>query len=109
MVTVQIVCDKPLRISNERWIRLPKKGYCEWCGLSRSHLFTLVADGKVRSVSLKKPGNQRGVRLGWLPSVFEYIERVGVLEGPESSEADDGKAAPTYTLSLAGIEGLSNM
>lgn len=100
MVTVQIVCEKPLRLSNERWIRIPKKGYCEWCGLSRSHLFWLVAEGKVRSVSLKKPGNQRGVRLVWLPSVFEYIERVGELAG----EVEDCEESLKYSIDLDGVE-----
>lgn len=59
----------------ERWIRLPKKGYCPFCGLSRSHLFTLIQEGKVKSRSLRKPGNTRGPRLIYLPSVFEYIEQ----------------------------------
>ena len=100
MVTVQIVCEKPLRLSNERWIRLPKKGYCEWCGLSRSHLFALVADGKVRSVSLKKPGNQRGARLIWLPSVFAYIEREGEFHGGDASEGESQQ----YSVGLEGLE-----
>lgn len=60
--------------SAARWIRIPKKGYCPFCGLSRSHLFTLIQEGKVKSRSLRKPGNTRGPRLIWLPSVFEYIE-----------------------------------
>lgn len=100
MVTVQIVCDKPLKISNERWIRMPKKGYCDWCGLSRSHLFGLISEGKVRSVSLKKPGNMRGVRLVWLPSVFEYIEQEGELCGPEPKSAE----LPEYVIGLDGLE-----
>jgi len=61
----------------ERWIRLPKRGYCPFCGLSRSHLFTLIQEGKVKSRSLRKPGNTRGPRLIYLPSVFEYIETQG--------------------------------
>lgn len=28
--------------TTDRWIRLPKKGYCPFCGLSRSHLFALI-------------------------------------------------------------------
>jgi hypothetical protein len=63
---------------HERWIRIPSKGYCPNTGLSRSHLFQLIAEGKIRSRALVKPGNTRGVRLVWLPSVFEYIENAGV-------------------------------
>ncbi len=102
MVTVQIVCDKPLRLSNERWIRIPQKGYCEWCGLSRSHLYALVVDEKVRSVSLKKPGNQRGPRLVWLPSVFAYIEREGEFHGLDGAE----DKVQDYSISMEGMEGL---
>jgi hypothetical protein len=64
--------------ATERWIRIPSKGYCPNTGLSRSHLFALIAEGEIKSRSLKKPGNTRGPRLVWLPSVFEYIERAGV-------------------------------
>lgn len=63
--------------TSERWIRIPSKGYCPACGLSRSHLFDLIQQGKIKSRALVKPGNTRGVRLVWLPSVFSYIEREG--------------------------------
>ena len=67
----------PPASTSERWIRLPKSGVCPWCGLSRSHLFELIRTQKVKSVSLRKPGNVKGPRLVWLPSVFQYIEREG--------------------------------
>ena len=60
--------------TNERWIRIPSKGYCPYCGLSRSAFFELIKEDKIRSVSLRKPGNVKGPRLIWLPSVFAYIE-----------------------------------
>jgi rubredoxin len=61
--------------ASDRWIRLPRRGYCPHCGLSRSHLHALTKDGAIRSVSLKKPGNVKGPRLIWLPSVFAWIEK----------------------------------
>lgn len=64
----------PTAETSARWIRIPSKGYCPYCGLSRSHMFALIAEGKIKSRSLTKPGNTRGPRLVWLPSVFEYIE-----------------------------------
>jgi hypothetical protein len=65
-------------VTNDRWIRIPSKGYCPNTALSRSHIFQLIAEGKIKSRSLKKPGNTRGPRLVWLPSVLEYIENAGV-------------------------------
>lgn len=79
-MTVQVLTQPPAAESAgtiERWIRLPKKGYCPLCGLSRSHLFALIQAGKVKTRSLRKPGNSRGPRLIYLPSVFEYIENEG--------------------------------
>jgi hypothetical protein len=107
MVTIQIVCNKPFVESNQRWIRLPKKGVCPWCGLSRSHLSELISNNKIRSVTLKKPGNVRGPRLIWLPSVFEYIEQKGQVEGPERDQSPE-KAPETYSITLDGIEGMQN-
>lgn len=73
--------------ANQRWIRLPKTGPCEWCGLSRSHLAELIKAQKIRSVSLRRPGNIRGIRLIWLPSIFAYIERNGQVTDPTSTVA----------------------
>ena len=61
----------------ERWIRLPtKKGEREAnTGLSRPCLYELINAGKIKSASLKKKGTLKGVRLIWLPSLLEYIEK----------------------------------
>jgi hypothetical protein len=107
MVTIQIVCEKPFVESNQRWVRIPSKGYCPWSGLSRSHIFNLISEGKVRSSNLKKPGNMRGVRLVWLPSLYEYIEREGQISGPDDSAPEESKEA--YTLSLDGLSGLDGL
>ena len=63
------------------WIRLPKpKGKCAYTGLSRSALNTLVTPCKdndykppVHSVSLRRRGTARGVRLISLQSLLDYI------------------------------------
>lgn len=57
------------------WVRPPKKGVEPHCGLSRGCLYELIKAGSIRSVSLRKPGALRGIRVIWLPSVFEWIER----------------------------------
>jgi len=57
------------------FVRLPApKEHCPWCGLGRSHLNSLIADGSVRSVSLRKKGRARGVRLVYLQSIIDYIK-----------------------------------
>jgi hypothetical protein len=70
-------------------------------------LFDLIAKGKVKSANLKKPGNMRGVRLVWLPSVYDYIEREGQISGPDVSAPEESKE--TYTLTLDGVQGLSEI
>jgi rubredoxin len=79
MTTLLQDASQPATATNERWIRIPSKGYCPHCGLSRSHFFDLIKENKIRSVSLRKPGNIKGPRLVWLPSVFDYIESQEVL------------------------------
>jgi len=61
-------------LSTERWIRLPVRGPCPCTGLSRSGFYRLIEKGLIKSANLKEPGNLRGVRVVWLPSVLEYIE-----------------------------------
>ena len=60
--------------NENRWIRLPKKGHCPYTGVTRAFYYELIKRGAIKSASLKKPGQLRGVRLVWLPSVLEYIE-----------------------------------
>ena len=59
----------------EKWIRLPLRGHCPYTGLSRAHFYRLIKSGKIRSANLREPGQIRGVRVVWLPSVFKYIEQ----------------------------------
>ncbi|MEX2606028.1 MAG: hypothetical protein WD708_01680 [Kiritimatiellia bacterium] len=80
MTATQLQTDTTPTTAGEsiaRWIRIPSRGYCPHSGLSRSHMFALIAEGKIKSRALVKPGNTRGPRLVWLPSVFEFIEREG--------------------------------
>lgn len=68
--------DTSATISNERWVRLPRPGQRELTtGLSRATLHLLISQGKIKSSSLQRPGTVRGVRLIWLPSLLDYVER----------------------------------
>ncbi len=62
-------------MDKEKWIRIPREGRCPETGLSRAHYYALIKEGKVKSACIKKPGKLTGVRLVWLPSVLDYIER----------------------------------
>ena len=46
-------------------------------GLSRTRLFALIAEGKVKSKYITKPGNKRGFRLIETASLLDYINSFG--------------------------------
>ena len=56
------------------WLRLPAPGKAEpFTGLRRNVLYDLINARLVRSVSIKKPGAIRGVRLIEARSLFAYL------------------------------------
>lgn len=59
----------------EKWCRLPKPK-ARFNGLSRTTLLEACERGDVRSCVIKKRGAIRGIRLIFLPSLFEYLERL---------------------------------
>jgi len=66
------------------WIRMPKgREKCKYTGLSRSFLYTLVSPSKengynppVKSVSLRRRGMQKGVRLISYDSLMSYLQNL---------------------------------
>jgi hypothetical protein len=63
--------DLPEHVKTEEWCRMPKPGQ-RLFGLSRTTLLELSSARKIRSVSIKKPGAVRGIRLIFMPSLLEY-------------------------------------
>jgi hypothetical protein len=63
-----------------RWIRLPTRGHCPECGLSRAAAYNLIQEGKIKSACIRKPGAVRGQRLVFLPSVLEFLDRCAERE-----------------------------
>lgn len=57
------------------WVRAPKIGPENFSGLTRSKLYALAGEGKIRSVSLREPGKLTGTRLFNLASVLAFIEK----------------------------------
>lgn len=57
------------------WIRSPKSGPEHFSGFSRAKLYEMAGDGKIRSVSIRAPGQVKGVRLFHLGSILDFVER----------------------------------
>ena len=63
------------------WVRLPTKAGERIEGLSKSHAYLLIEAGLIRSACIRRPGCIKGIRLVYLPSIIEYIERHVVEPG----------------------------
>ena len=59
------------------WVRSPKTGPEHYTGLGRSKLYELAAEGKIKSRSIRQPGQIKGTRLFNLRSILEFIESCG--------------------------------
>lgn len=57
------------------WVRSPKNGPEHYTGFTRSKLYELAAERKIRSVSIREPGQIKGTRLFHLASILQFIER----------------------------------
>ena len=57
------------------WIRSPKSGPEHYTGFSRAKLYEMAGDGKIRSVSIREPGQVKGVRLFHLASILDFVAR----------------------------------
>lgn len=57
------------------WVRLPKAGACcAWTGLSRTRLWNLLESSPIKTISLRRKGTAKGVRLIHLQSLLEYLD-----------------------------------
>lgn len=59
----------------DRWIRLPTKGRCPFTGMSRGWFYNAIHRGVIKSASIRQPGKLTGVRVVYLASVMDYIEK----------------------------------
>jgi len=70
MIKIEI----PQDLQNEQWVRMPKpKG--RLLGLSRSTLLELAERQEIKIANIRKPGSVKGIRLVWMPSLREFLER----------------------------------
>jgi len=64
----------PRDLQNEQWVRMPKpKG--RLLGLSRTTLLELAEQQEIQIANFRKPGSVKGIRLAWMPSLREFLER----------------------------------
>jgi len=68
-------------------------------GIKRGTLYNLLAEGKVKSVSMRRRGNKFGCRLFYLPGISEYLH--SLLEAQNSSEHQPMNA-PDFGLPFNG-------
>jgi predicted DNA-binding transcriptional regulator AlpA len=59
----------------EKWERLPTRAGERLQGMSRATIYNLIDAGLVKSASCKQPGKLTGIRVIWLPSLMDYIEK----------------------------------
>ncbi len=53
-------------------------------GIKRGTLYLLVAEGRIKSVSLRRRGNLKGCRLYYLQSISEYLHRLMNEQNPQT-------------------------
>ena len=71
------------------WIRLPQPGKADpLTGLRRNVLYDLINARAVRSVSLRKPGTIRGVRLIETRSLLAYLDRLANEQANEPANLE---------------------
>ena len=70
MVKLQI----PHHMHGEDWARMPKPKE-RFFGMSRTTLLELSQAGLIKTVSIRKPGATKGIRLIFVPSLREFLDK----------------------------------
>ena len=75
---MKVKCDQLSEASNNANGTLPEWGRVadvqRLLGIKRGTLYTLIASGHIKSVSMRRKGNVRGCRLILLSSVAAYLQ-----------------------------------
>lgn len=79
------------------WVRAPVSGHEHYTGFSRAKLYELTAERKIRSVSIREPGQTRGCRLFNLASILAFIEKC------EAEAAETPNANPSLRTTGAEV------
>ena len=81
MVKLQI----PQHMQGEDWARMPKPKE-RFFGMSRTTLLELSQAGLIKTVSIRKPGANKGIRLIFVPSLREFLDKCTHEVNPFRSE-----------------------
>ena len=61
----------------QKWVSFPQKEREPHCGLKRGTAYYLAKKGLIKSASVRSGvGRTRGIRLYWLPSIYDYLQTV---------------------------------
>jgi hypothetical protein len=63
----------PTTLQPEQYVRMPKPGR-KFFGMCRTTLQNLADDGFIDVISVQRRGATRGVKLIFLPSLFDYLD-----------------------------------
>lgn len=75
----------PLTSFDKReWLRIPDA--IRIYGIGRSSLYELISDGKIKSASLRKRGNVRGIRLISATSLEAFLE--SIAKGGQTAQSN---------------------
>ena len=78
LTTAPIAAPNNVALQPE-FLRLPGAGQkCPLTGLRRSQIYNLINEGKIKSISLRKRGQQRGTRLIVADSLLSYLRGLAV-------------------------------
>ena len=61
-------------MQGEEWVRMPKPKE-RFFGMSRTTLLELSQAGLIKTVSIRKPGATKGIRLIFVPSLREFLDK----------------------------------
>ena len=66
--------EKQADEARPEWLRIPNA--VRIFGISRTKLYELIGDRKIKSVSLRERGQTKGTRLLSYDSLMEYLDRL---------------------------------
>ena len=66
------------------WLRIPDA--VRYSGIGRSSLYTLISDGKIKSVSIRKRDTVKGIRLISVDSIDEYLSGLAEAQNTNLGE-----------------------
>ena len=81
MVKLQI----PRHMQGEDWARMPKPKE-RFFGMSRTTILELSQAGLIKTVSIRKPGANKGIRLIFVPSLREFLDKCAQEANPLRNE-----------------------